>query len=189
MNSPTTQYYVAKDGQTLGPYTEETICQCLKEGRLAQGDYVLHPEKLEWVSIEAATFLNVIPETPLPALPPLPANPPLVVVRTPQRQTASRASAPAPVSHDLGASGACPLCNGEITRSKILYGKPVCKKCVNSFVGKRQFAWFLDSAVIYFLWLGIAASTSLSDAYPLVTQIVGWIFIFTFFSLKDSISG
>ena len=94
MSDTKAQYYVAKDGQTLGPYTEETIYQCLKEGRLAQADYVLHPEKQEWVSIATATFLKLSPEAPLPplpqtvALPPLPTAPPRVIVRTRQNQSA-----------------------------------------------------------------------------------------------------
>lgn len=67
----TTQYHVAKDGQTLGPYTEELIAQCLKEGRLTQADFVLNPEKQEWVTIASATFLKFNAK---PSLPPLPVS-------------------------------------------------------------------------------------------------------------------
>ena len=76
MNETKPQYHVAKDGQTLGPYTEEAIAQCLREGRLSQVDYVLHPDKMEWVSISDATFLKFNTEPPLPPV----AQPPLPVV-------------------------------------------------------------------------------------------------------------
>ena len=78
MTTPLTQYHVAKDGANLGPYTEEVIEQCLKEGRLTKTDLILCPEKQEWVAIGSATFLGFhsaasLPPLPSSALPPLPA--------------------------------------------------------------------------------------------------------------------
>jgi hypothetical protein len=61
------KYHVAKDGQTLGPYTEETINLKLNEGHLNRADYVLDPKKQEWVTLNTATFLF----NPKQALPPL----------------------------------------------------------------------------------------------------------------------
>ena len=58
MTSKIVEYHVAKDGANLGPYTEEVIEQCLKEGRLTKTDLILCPEKQEWVAIGSATLPN-----------------------------------------------------------------------------------------------------------------------------------
>ena len=210
MNDTKPQYYVAKDGQTLGPYTEETISQCLREGRLAQADYVLHPEKQEWVSIATATFLKLIPEAPLPplpqgtALPPLPTVVPLVVVRTPQRQTASTpplvVTTPVPVAgtHGHETLGGCPLCGREMKKPKKLYGELVCKKCNSAFVNQRASAYIIDGVIVFIITsiITIVISAGIEKLIPdasglvgLIVLIFGMFLFFALLSFKDSFFG
>lgn len=68
--NPEQTYHVAKDGQTLGPYSAETIQQYLNEGRLSQADHLFNAETQEWVALSAVGFQAQVQTAP-PLPPPL----------------------------------------------------------------------------------------------------------------------
>lgn len=67
-------YHVAKDGQTLGPYSAETIQTSLKDGTLSLDDHLLDPSTNEWVPLSSAGFETEVqlPPPPSPASSPTP---------------------------------------------------------------------------------------------------------------------
>lgn len=58
-------YHVAKDGQTLGPFSAETIGQYLREGRLASTDHLFDAASQSWVPISEIAFESTTPP-PIP---------------------------------------------------------------------------------------------------------------------------
>ena len=107
------------------------------------------------------------------------------------------------------AAANCPICGRTLIdkKQKLLYGVPVCKKCLHSFANRRQFAWIIDYVLYYllatafFALIGfitalsmpsvrasIASSGTLPPGVELTLTLMSFVFWFGFLG-KDGFSG
>ena len=92
----------------------------------------------------------------------------------------------------------CPLCRSDkkMHKAKPLYGKFVCKKCYYKFANRRQFAYLIDTiilyvvqVVIYSFVIGLAVSGQITtETYQLMYWSILVFFVLVFL-LKDGIGG
>jgi uncharacterized RDD family membrane protein YckC len=117
--------YIARNGQSLGPYSIAEVHGCLWTGELTPDALAWHEGITEWVPLHSIQGVRGSKPPQIPALP---------------------TAMPAP-HQTTGHSGAvCPLCGSakHMHKVKPLYGYLVCKMCHDDFATRRQFAFFLD---------------------------------------------
>jgi hypothetical protein len=116
-------YYLARDGQTYGPYPEESILTMLQEGQVVPEDLLCPEGESEWVSLhEIPAFA---PSTPPPMPQPAASSPPgglRISAPAPQTQAPPVRTVAAPVQTSAPARPALMERSGSVLRKLKLVG-------------------------------------------------------------------
>lgn len=99
----------------------------------------------------------------------------------------------------MSMSTACPLCGSDkkMHKAKLLYGTPVCRKCLYKFANRRQIGFMIDWLIWLPVSLGIGVGLILFfDAVELppllehsIEFIIGWLLLPLIFNCKDGFAG
>jgi uncharacterized RDD family membrane protein YckC len=175
-----TEWYYAKDGEKYGPVSTPQLKQLASAGHLQPDDLIWREGLDGWARASQAKGLFGGSKSP----------PPFHSADSPTNECEDPQATPFFASNY---QDACPLCNrSHKGKVRELYGKKVCKKCYDSFINRRQFAFLVD----YLLWQVAAFGLSAFLIGNFLTADSSiWFMRFTYFVLffvfcmKDGFTG